>query len=630
MGTFSGPNRRWWALVGTCMGLFLLMLDSTVVTLALPAIQTDLDASTAENQWLINGYLLAICALIVTVGRLGDQFGRRRLFIGSMLIFLVGSVISALSPTPEVLIGGRVVQGVAAAGMMALSLALVSNVFPAKERPRALGIWAAVSAIALSLGPILGGLLIDELSWRWIFWINVPFIALGVILTRLSADEVRDESASARIDVPGFLTLTAGLVALVLGLIQSPDWGWGSPLTLGTIALGLVLLGAFWVVEHRVDNPIVDFALFRNRPYLGANAAAFGIVAVWWTLTFFQPTYLQEMLGYSPFVAGVLFLPVVLPMLVLSPMTGWLIERLGMRAVMTTGMALSVVGLVWLTQVDVSSDYGTVLPGYLILGLAIALVYAPMSTAAMSAMPPSKAGIAAGVLGQNRLMAGALGLAVIGALFHSLAQEEVTSEASASGVPLGDDEASELDGLLADAPSAKAVAAKLPPDAQASLETAAREAYTFALANSTWVLVGIAVVTTILTWLLVRPVAVEEPAVEAPAAEEPAAERPAVEAPATPRARAGAARQPAITTGSTNRTRRCRRGRTCSICPVGAARSAPARRRALAAGVSPAAWAARLQPVACTACSRSVSLPLDTAWMHCVCTPASVRLRSPS
>jgi EmrB/QacA subfamily drug resistance transporter len=444
-------SRPWWTLAGTCAGLFLLMLDSTVVALALPSIRHDIGASAAGLQWVMNGYLLTITALVVTAGRLGDMFGRKRLFLIGMCVFALGSVLSGAAGDELVLICGRVLQGAGAAPMLPLSLAIVCNAFPAEQQARALGIWAGISALALGIGPLAGGGLVD-LDWRLIFWINLPIAAIGIAITTVAASESTDPGSGRRIDLAGLATLAAGLTAIVLALIQARVWGAAA---IAALALsGLLCLYAFWRIEHRVDDPIVDFSLFRNGPYFGASAAAFALVGSYWAVMFFQPQYLQDVRGHSAIVSGLMILPVTVPMIFVSPFSGRLIARFGARALMTAGMVLGTLGLVALTQIDAGSSYALLLAGYLPFGIALGLVYAPMSTAAMAAMPAEKVGIASGVLAMDRVMAGTIALAVSGAVFHAL---------------LGDD------GSFADA-----------------------------VGGSTWVLVALCAVGVILTWSFVR------------------------------------------------------------------------------------------------------------------------------
>jgi EmrB/QacA subfamily drug resistance transporter len=460
---------KWWTLVGACIGLFILMLDSTVVALALPAIRGDVGASPEQLQWVMNAYLLTAAVLVVTAGRLGDMFGRKRVFLIGLVIFALGSVVSGAAGDANVLILGRVLQGFGAAPCVGLSLALVANVFPPEERAKALGIWAAVSAIALAIGPLVGGVLI-EVDWRVIFWLNLPVAAVGVFITARAAPESTDPSAGQRIDWPGLAALTVGLTAVVLALIQSRAWSGGTVVALAVVGIGA--LWVFWRIEHRVNDPIVEFALFRNGPYFGASAAAFALVGSYWAVMFFQPQYLQDVRGYSPIACGLLVLPITAPMVLISPFSGRLIARFGARGLMTAGMACGTVGLLVLTQIDRGTSYGVVLVGYLLFGVALGLVYAPMSTAAMAAMPSEKCGIAAGVLAMGRVLAGAVALAGTGAIFHALLESQGFADS---------------------------------------------------VAGSTWLLVALVAVGTVLTWVFVRDP--ERPGPDPAVAGEPPAEQ---------------------------------------------------------------------------------------------------------
>ena len=520
MLALTEANRKWWVLLGTSAGLFLLMLDSTVVALALPSVQADLDASNDQLQWVLNAYLLVVAALVVTAGRLGDIFGRKRVFVAGFGVFGAGSLIAAVAWNADVLIAGRIVMAAGAASMLPLSLALVTSVFPVDEQPRAIGIWTAVSAIALGIGPLIGGVLSD-IDWRLIFVVNVPIVIGAVLLVRAAAPEVRDETSERSIDWPGLALLTFGLGASVFALVSSDDWGWTSARTLILLAAGLASLVGFWFVEHRVSNPIVEFPLFRNRPYLGATVAAFGVVATYWTLMFFEPQYLQNILDYSAVEAGLLILPLTVPMVVVSPFSSRLISKFGARATMTLGMTLSVVGLVILTQISGTTGYGVLFPGLLAVGLALALVYAPMSTAAMAAMPKAKAGIAASVLAMNRVMAGAIGLAVVSAVFQSLLRSELGNELGRRGFHLDGHQREQLDGLLAGSQKAQDAVANDPRGLAGEIREIATDAFSFALGNALWILVGVAAVCTVLTWWLVESKAAAEAGDELDAAPAP-------------------------------------------------------------------------------------------------------------
>ena len=397
------------------------MLDSTVVALALPAIRHDVGASAEGLQWVMNGYLLTIAVLVVTAGRLGDMFGRKRVFLAGMVVFALGSVVSGAAGDQAMLIVGRVLQGVGAAPMLPLSLALVCNVFPAAEQPRALGIWAAVSALGAG----------DRAAGR-----RRPGRSrlAGDLLDQPAGRRARDRDHGAaprrsrptpaparRIDLPG-----------LRGAQRRPhrasSWRWSRP------GLERAADDRRWPLVGRrrrcspsggsstgSREPIVDFALFRNGPYFGASAAAFALVGAYWAVMFFQPQYLQDVRGHSAVLSGLLILPITVPMIFISPFSGRLIGRFGARRLMTAGMVCGV------ARPAASSPRSTptaptalLLAGYLLFGIALGLVYAPMSTAAMAAMPGEKVGIASGVLAMDRVLAGAVALAATGAVFHAL------------------------------------------------------------------------------------------------------------------------------------------------------------------------------------------------------------------
>jgi EmrB/QacA subfamily drug resistance transporter len=460
-----GPSRtarRWWILAGSSIGLFMLMLDSTAIALALPTIRLDLGASGSGIQWAQNIYLLALAALVTTLGRIGDLVGRRLIFCAGLIVFSLGSIVSALAGSIAVLVAGRAIQGVGAAAMLALSLAVATLAFPPEERGRAIGIWAAVSSVALAVGPLVGGVVVEFASWRWLFLLNLPLAALCLTVLLASMPESRDESAGRRIDVAGVVVLSAGLTLVVLALVQGKSWGWTSLGTLGALVIGVALLALFTIVEKRASEPIIDLSLFRSGPYLGASAAAFALVGSYWTVMFLLPQYLDLALRFSTARAGVLMLPVTVPMAFMSPVVARLVARVSARLVMTVGMACATAGMLVLTRLDGSSDYYDVAPGLLLFGLALGLVYAPMSAAAMAALPAEKAGVASGALAMVRCLAGAMLLAGAGAVFQHVQVEERQAGESFEG------------------------------------------AFAAGIADTAWLLSAVLLAGTVLTWMLVR------------------------------------------------------------------------------------------------------------------------------
>ena len=295
-----------------CFALFMIMLDNTVVNVALPSIQDDLGSSLSSLEWTINGYTLSFGVLLVTGGRLGDIFGRRRAFLVGVTIFAVSSATAGLATGTATLVASRVIQGVGAALMMPATLSIVTNAFEPHERGKAIGTWAGVSALALAIGPVLGGLLTEHVSWRAIFYLNIPVAVGAVVATLFAVRESRDESVGRRIDFLGVGTLTAGLTALVLALIEGNAWGWGSPAVVALFATSVAMTIAFFVIERRVPAPIIELPLFRSRNFIGANLIALVVTFAMLSQFFFITLYLQDVLGYSPVEAGLRFLPATL------------------------------------------------------------------------------------------------------------------------------------------------------------------------------------------------------------------------------------------------------------------------------------------------------------------------------
>lgn len=414
-------NRKWWTLGAMCFALFMIMLDNTVVNVALPSIQRDLDASIAGLEWTVNGYTLSFAVLLVTGGRLGDIFGRRRMFLAGVVIFALSSATAGLAPSSTALVVSRIVQGAGAALMMPGTLSIITDAFPPQERGKALGTWAGVSALALALGPVLGGLLTEHVSWRAIFYLNIPVGIGAVIATLFAVRESRDTSVGHEVDYAGVGVLTVGLTALVLALVEGNAWGWGSPAVLALLATAAVALPAFVAVESRVRAPMVQFELLSDRNFLGSVVVALIITFAMMGVFFFLAIYMQNILGYSPLEAGIRFLPSTLMIVLVAPVSGRLSDKFGPRWLIGVGLALVAVALFSFSRLAVDSPYTGLLPGFMLLGIGIAMTMSPMTSAAMNAVPVQKAGIASGVLSMSRMVGGSLGVAVTGAIFQGVA-----------------------------------------------------------------------------------------------------------------------------------------------------------------------------------------------------------------
>jgi EmrB/QacA subfamily drug resistance transporter len=430
-------NRRWWTLAAMCFALFMVMLDNTVVNVALPSIQHDLHTSIAGLEWTVNAYTLAFGVLLVTGGRLGDIFGRRRVFLIGVLLFAASSAFIGFSQSSAWLIGGRAVQGLGAALMMPATLSIITNAFPPHERGRAIGTWAGVSALALAIGPVLGGVLVEHVSWQSIFFINLPVAAGAVAVTLFATRESRDETVVPTVDVAGIGAITVGLTALTLALVEASSWGWGSARILGLFALAAVALAAFAQIERRVRVPMVDFGFFRSRTFLGTNVVAFIVSFAMLGMFFFLTLYMQDVLGYSPLQAGIRFLPTTLMVIVVAPIAGRLTDTIGPRPLIAAGLVLVAASLGWQSFLTPTSGFDFLLPGFVLMGVGIALVMSPMSTAAMNAVDQTKAGVASGILSMSRMVGGTLGVAVLGTFIGQTASQADFVDSLGQGLLIG-------------------------------------------------------------------------------------------------------------------------------------------------------------------------------------------------
>jgi EmrB/QacA subfamily drug resistance transporter len=497
-------NRRWWALGAMCFALFMIMLDNTVVNVALPSIQRNLHASTSSLEWTVNAYTLSFAVLLVTGGRLGDLFGRRRVFLAGVVIFAGSSAAIGFSPSDTWLVGWRAVQGVGAALMMPATLSIISNAFPPSERGKAIGTWAGVSAMALAIGPVVGGFLVEKVSWQSIFFLNLPVAVGAVVIALFAVRESRDETVARTVDVPGVLTLTVGLGALVLALVEGNSWHWTSSREVALYAIAVAGLTSFAVLERRRSEPMVDFRFFRSRTYLGANIVAFIVSFAMLAMFFFLALYMQNIRHYTPLQAGVRFLPSTLMIVMIAPIAGRLADRIGPRPLMTFGLLLVSGSLFWQSHLTVSSAYSTLLPGFIMMGIGMAFVMSPMSTAAMNAVDQAKAGVASGILSMSRMVGGTFGVAVLGALVSTLGRSKIDQLLPAVG--------SGLRARLADSLGSGGVLHGLPLQAV----QASQQAFVYALQWGLRLGAAVALLGAVLAWALVAPR--EETAAQAAAA----------------------------------------------------------------------------------------------------------------
>jgi len=413
---FADENRKWWTLAAVSFGLFMIMLDNTIVNVALPSIQSSLHLKISELEWVVTGYALTFGALMLTGGKLADLMGRRLIFVAGLVIFTLSSLACGLAGSASVLIAARVVQGVGAALMNPATLSIITVTFPPRQRGTAIGIWAGVSALALAIGPLVGGLITEHINWNWIFFINVPVGALGILAAFAFIDESRDTSHEQRPDVPGLFTSALGLFALSYALIEANSYGWTSTRILAAFAIAAVSLAAFVLLELHQRLPMLDLSLFRNRGFAGANGVMLLVGLAMFGVFFYVSLYVQQILGYSPVQAGASFLPWTVLIIVLAPQAGRVSDRIGPRPLVAGGMVLLAGSLLWFSHLGLHESFWMLLPGMVLGGLGMGSAMAPVTAAAMSSVRPDKAGVGSAVLNSMRQVGGSLGIAIMGAI----------------------------------------------------------------------------------------------------------------------------------------------------------------------------------------------------------------------
>jgi EmrB/QacA subfamily drug resistance transporter len=410
---------KWWTLLVVCLSVFMLLLDITIVNVALPDIQRELGSDFEDLQWVVDAYALALAALLLASGSLADLLGRRRVFVIGLLAFVTASLLCGLADSPSFLNVARGLQGVGGAMMFATSLALIAQEFAPHERGTAFGIWGATTGFAVAVGPLVGGALTDGLGWEWIFFVNVPVGLATAAITLARVPKSAERDPAARIDWPGLVTFSAGLFLLVFALIRGNDDGWGSAKIVAILIAAVVLLALFVAVELRRDQPMLDLRLFRVPTFTGAQIVAFSIHASMFSMFLYIVLYMQNVLGYSPLETGVRFLPISLLSFVAAPIAGKLVERYPVRAFLTTGLGLVGIGLILMSGIDPSDDWTTLLPGFVLGGIGIGFINPPLATAAIGVVEPQRSGAASGINSTFRQVGTAVGIAGLGAILQS-------------------------------------------------------------------------------------------------------------------------------------------------------------------------------------------------------------------
>ena len=423
-------GNKWWTLVAVCLGTFMLLLDITIVNVALPDIQRALQSSFSDLQWVVDAYALTLAALLLTAGSLADMYGRRRLYLAGLVVFTGASVLCGFAASTLMLQLSRALQGAGGAVMFAVSLALLADAFRGRDRGVAFGVWGAVTGLAVAIGPLLGGVLTSGLSWRWIFFVNAPIGIAAVIISVMRVAESRAPHAS-RPDWTGFTLFTAALSSLVYGLIESNQRSFTDGLVLGCFAAAALLLAAFVMVERRGAHPMFDLSLFRLPAFSGSSVAAFGLSASIFSMILYLVLYLQDVLGYSPLAAGVRLMVLSGGILAASTLAGRLTSQVPARLLIGPGLIIIGGGLLLMRGLDAASAWTHLIPGMIVAGVGVGMVNPPLASTAVGVVPPQRAGMASGISSTFRQVGIAAGIALLGTLFSGTVHDEVLARVAA-------------------------------------------------------------------------------------------------------------------------------------------------------------------------------------------------------
>jgi EmrB/QacA subfamily drug resistance transporter len=424
-------ERKWWTLIAVCTATFMLLLDITVVNVALPDIQRSLHASFSDLQWVIDAYSLTLAAFLLTAGVVGDMYGRRGVFAFGLGIFTVSSLVCGLSNSSLMLNLARGAQGVGGAVMFATSLALIASAFQGKERGTAFGVYGAVIGGAVAVGPLIGGAITSGLGWRWIFFVNVPVGIVAVMITLSRVHESKEPNVR-HIDWVGLVSFSVALFMLVFALVRGNSLGWGSSSIVGLLAGAAVLLGVFVVAEWRQSDPMLDLTLFRRPAMVGTSIVAFTLSSSIFALFLYITLFVQDGLGYGPFAAGLRFLPITMLSFVVAPVAGKLSVRINARYLLGIGLGFVAVGLLLMSFVHASSGWTVLLPGFIVTGIGIGTVNPVLASSAISVVPPERSGMASGANNTFRQVGIATGIAALGTVFQSQIQHKTVAALGAS------------------------------------------------------------------------------------------------------------------------------------------------------------------------------------------------------
>jgi EmrB/QacA subfamily drug resistance transporter len=495
---------KWWTLIAVSVAIFMLLLDITVVNVALPAIQSSLHSSFHDLQWVVNAYSLTLAAFLLTAGALADLLGRRRVFVTGLIVFTASSAACGLATTPLALNLARAVQGTGGAMMFATSLALIAGAFHGRERGIAFGVYGGVIGAAVAVGPVIGGLITSGISWEWIFFVNVPIGVGAVVLTLTQVAESRDPEAKG-VDWLGLLTFSGSLFLLVFALIKGNDDGWGSTRIEVYLAASAVLLVLFVIVERAQRRPMLDLALFRRPAFAGASIVAFAISSSMFAMFLYLTLYIQDVLGFEPLQAGVRFLPITLISFAVAPISGRLSVRVPVRLLLGGGLVLVCAGLLAMSAVDAASGWTVLIPGFLLAGAGIGMINPPLASTAVGVVHHSRSGMASGINNTFRQVGIATGIAALGAVFQHAVTAKTLSALGSTGA--GREAVHALHGRIGGAlvsGEVRALARGLSEPARSALTHSYRVGFTGALSEILVIGAAVALAGSLLALTLVR------------------------------------------------------------------------------------------------------------------------------
>jgi EmrB/QacA subfamily drug resistance transporter len=497
-------ERKWWTLIAVSIAIFMLLLDITVVNVALPDIQRSLHSSFSDLQWVVNAYALTLAAFLLTSGSVADLVGRKRVFIAGLFVFTISSTVCGLSTTPLMLNLARAVQGTGGAMMFSTALALIAEAFHGRERGTAFGVFGAVTGAAVAVGPVLGGIITSGIGWKWIFFVNVPIGVVAVTITLTKVQDSRDPNATG-VDWPGLLTFSSSLFLFVYALIEGNEKGWGSTEIVALLSAALVLIVAFVVVEHLQSRPMLDLSLFRRPAFAGASIVAFTLSGSFFAMFLYLTLYIQDVLGYSPLQAGLRFLPTTLLSFLVAPVAGRLSVRVPVRLLLGSGLVLIGVGLLTMTTIDAASHWTVLIPGFVLAGAGVGLVNPPLASTAIGVVPNERSGMASGINSTFRQVGIATGIAGLGAVFQHSVTRGTTATLRASG------HAHEILtaahgqlGTLLESGEVKHFAESLPLAARTAVEHSYRVGFTGAFTTIAIIAAALALAGALLAFVLVR------------------------------------------------------------------------------------------------------------------------------